>query len=229
MSILNLINQLLKQRQDSINRMLHKESSNIEVLLMFLLSLTMFAAFGFLIGISHSVLQAISSAIKLPLLFYITSLICFPTLYFFLSFLGSKQSTRQLFSFIVLCNTFIAMVLAAFAPVSFFFLITGYSYNLFKFINTIIFSVAGFTGIYLFYREIRKIIRDIAVENDVLKTQKGLLFLRLWAIMFAFIGLQLSFTLSPYFGIPGQKFMFFTSEKASFFSDIFGTISRLQP
>ncbi len=227
MNILNLISQLLKQRQDSIDRMLHKESSSIELMLMFLLSLSMFAGFGFLIGASHSFLQGISSAIKLPLLFYITSLICFPTLYFFLSFLGIKQNARQLFSFIVLCNTFIAMVLAAFAPVSFFFLITGYSYNLFKFINTLIFSVAGFTGIYLFYREIKKIIKDVAIENNGLKTQKGLLFLRLWAIMFAFIGLQLSFTLSPYFGIPGQEFIFFTNEKANFFSDIIHTANRL--
>jgi hypothetical protein len=227
MNILNLITQLLKQRQDSIDRMLHRESSNLEVMLMFLLSISMFAGYGFLIGISHSFPQALSSAIKLPLLFYITSLICLPTLYFFMSFLGARQTIRQLFSFIILCNTFISLVLAAFAPVSFFFLITGYSYNLFKFINTIIFSVAGFTGIYLFYRETRKIIAGIAIEYNALKTQKGLLFLRLWAIMFAFIGLQLSFTLSPYFGVPGKEFMWFTSEKANFFSDIIDTMYHL--
>jgi hypothetical protein len=227
MNIFNLITQLLKQRQDTINRMLYKESSNTEVLLMFLLGLLMFAIFGLLIGSSHSLLQGISSAIKLPLLFYVTSLICFPTLYFFLSFLGTQQTTRQLFSFMILCNTFIAMVLAAFAPVSFFFLITGYSYNLFKFINTIIFSVAGLTGIYLFYREIRKIIKSTSVQPEDGKSFKGLLFLRLWAIMFAFIGLQLSFTLSPYFGVPGKEFIFFTNENANFFSDFFDTAKRL--
>ncbi len=227
MNILHLITQLLKQRQDSIDRMLHKESSNIEVMLMFLLSFVLYAAFGLLIGLSHSPLQGISSAIKLPLLFYITSLICFPTLYFFLSFLGIKQTSRQLFSFIILCNTFISLVLAAFAPVSFFFLITGYSYNLFKFINILILSIAGFTGIYLFYREIKRIILDIPAEAEGSKIQKGMIFLRLWAILFAIIGLQLSFTLSPYFGIPGQDFIFFTKENANFFSDVNQTIQRL--
>lgn len=227
MQVVNFISHLLKNREEVIERMLNRESSRIELTMMFLLSFVLYAAFGLLIGASHSIMQAFSSAVKLPLLFYITTLICFPTLYFFLSFLGIRQSSRQLFSFIILCNTFIAMVLAAFAPVSFFFLITGSGYNLYKFINTAVFSVAGLTGIYLFYREIKALIGGLATEESRLKSQKGLLFLRLWAIMFAFIGLQLSFTLSPYFGIPGQDFIFFTNEKSSFFSDIIDTISKL--
>jgi uncharacterized membrane protein len=227
MQIIAFISHLLKQRQEVIQRMLNRESSRIELMMMFLLSIVLYAAFGVLIGASHSLMQAISSAVKLPLLFFVTTLICFPTLYFFLSFLGVKQSSGQLFSFIILCNTFISLVLAAFAPVSFFFLITGASYHLFKVINTLIFSVAGLTGIYIFYREIKILISELATEQKPLKTRKGFIFLRLWAVMFAFIGLQLSFTLSPYFGIPGQEFIFFTNEKTNFFSDILDTITHI--
>jgi len=222
--MIQLISQLLKNRQETIDRILNRGSSHFETLMLLGLSLALYAVFGFLIGASQSILQAFSSAIKLPVLFFLTSSICFPTLYFFLSFLGARQDIRQLFSFIVLCNAFIAMVLAAFAPVSFFFLITSYDYNVYKFVNTLIFSVAGATGIYLFYREMKKIIRNIDPEDFSAKRFKGLVFLRLWAIMFAFIGLQLSFTLSPFFGLPHADFMFFTHEDTNFFSDIINTI-----
>lgn len=225
--MIKLISQLLKNRQDTIDRILHRGSSSLETLLLLGLSLVLYAVFGFLIGASQSILQAFSSAMKLPILFFLTSSICFPTLYFFLSFLGARQDIKQLFSFIVLCNAFIALVLAAFAPVSFFFLITAYDYNVYKLINTLIFSVAGSTGIYLFYREMKKIMYDISAGPGRNKILKGLAFLRLWAIMFAFIGLQLSFTLSPFFGLPYAEFMFFTHEDTNFFANIINSIHSI--
>ncbi len=228
MNLINLVNPLLKNKDETIARILNKEGSTKEILSMLLASTLMYAVFGLIIGASHSVLQSLSSALKLPLLFYFTSLICFPTLFFFLSFLGAKQNFRQLLGFIILCNTYISLVLAAFAPVAFFFLIAGYSYALFKFINILIFIVAGFTGIYLFYKEIKKIIYDVDKENeDHHKVGKGLLFLRGWAILFAFIGLQLSFTLSPFFGIRGTQFIFLTPENSNFFSNLLETIAAL--
>lgn len=228
MNAISLISPLLRDRENNVSRILNLESSIKEISVMLLISILMFSGYGFIIGASQCPLQALSSALKLPLLFYFTSLICFPTLYFFLSFLGAKQHFKQLLTFVILCNTYISLVLAAFAPVAFFFLIAGYSYALFKFINILIFTVAGFTGIYLFYREIKKIIFSIDKENAGSdKSKKGLIFLRAWAIMFAFIGLQLSFTLSPFFGFHGTHFIFITPENSNFFSDLLETIASL--
>lgn len=226
MNNINLISELLKNRKKSIDNILNGNSEKPAVLRMFLLSIILFAVYGLIIGSSQSILQALSSGIKLPLMFYLTTFICFPTLYFFLSFLGIKQSFSQLLNFMILCNTFISLVLAAFAPVSFFFLITDYSYAIYKFINCIIFTIAGFTGTYLFYRELRSLISGIEPEGHD-KRFKGILFLRLWAILFCIIGVQLSFTLSPFFGLPGEKFIFFTNENSNFFSDIINTILHL--
>ncbi len=226
MNNLNLISELLKNRKQSIDNILNGNSENSVIVRMFLLSVSLFAVYGVIIGSSQSILQALSSGVKLPLMFYLTTFICFPTLYFFLSFLGIKQSFRQLLNFMILCNTFISLVLAAFAPVSFFFLITDYSYQIYKFINCIIFTIAGFTGTYLFYRELRKLISGLEAEAYD-KRFKGILFLRLWAVLFCIIGVQLSFTLSPFFGLPGEKFILFTNENSNFFSDILNTMLHL--
>ena len=215
---------LLRDRKSAIRQVLETQQKTSYILLMLGLSLTCFALYGMVIGSSQSLLQGLSASLKLPLLFYSCSFICFPSLYFFSSFLGMKQNSRQLIHFIVLCNTYISLVLMALAPVSFFFLIAAYHYALFKFINILIFSVAGLTGILLFYQEFNRMMFD---PQDQLKSKKSLLFIKLWAILFAFIGLQLSFTMSPFFGIPEAPFILFTPEKSNFFMNLAETIGLI--
>ena len=50
---------------------------------MLISSLIFLALYGAIVGSTHSVWQALSSAIKLPVLFLATLFICSPTLYFF--------------------------------------------------------------------------------------------------------------------------------------------------
>lgn len=141
----------------------------------------------------------------------------------------------------LLSLTYISLVLAAFAPVTFFFLITTEGYEFYKFLNIIIFSIAGFIGIRLFYSNIKIIIIDsfssapIGENNSEVITQtsftdksrKAKIFIALWAILFAIIGTQLSYTLSPFFGKPGIEFILINPNKGTFFMDVLDTIINL--
>jgi hypothetical protein len=222
--MLQLIQPLLKNRKNTIYLVLETENKTSEIIKLFSISLVFFGVYGFIIGSSQSILQGFASSIKLPILFYASSFICFPTLYFFSSFLGIKQNFKQLIHFIILCNTYISLVLVAFAPVSFFFLIAAYHYALFKIINILIFSAAGLTGILLFYNEFNKMMLD---SEDETKSKRSLIFIKTWSLMFAFIGLQLSFTISPFFGLQETPFILFTSEKSNFFMNFATTIAEL--
>ena len=62
---------------------------------MVLSSLFYLALFGVVLGMSHSWMQALMSAIKLPMLFLVTLLICLPTLYFFNLLYGSQLTFQQ--------------------------------------------------------------------------------------------------------------------------------------
>ncbi len=62
---------------------------------MLISSLTFFALYGAVMGSTHSLWQALSSALKLPILFLATLFICAPTLYFFNVLFGSNQSLLQ--------------------------------------------------------------------------------------------------------------------------------------
>jgi hypothetical protein len=219
----NILIDLLHNKGIFINKTLNNRLSVNEFKTLFLTSIIFFAVYGLLIGINHSFLQAITSSVKVPVLFIFSILISFPTLYFFLAILGLKQNFYQLASFVLVCLTIISGVLIVFAPISLFFLITTTNYYFFKILNVGIFAIAGFVGIYTFYKNI-----DIVIKrtSEIANIKRLRMFLKLWLLMFGFIGAQLSYTLSPFFGDPSKEFIFFTTIQNNFFSDLLDSIFK---
>jgi hypothetical protein len=76
------------------------------------------------LGSTHSLWQALSSAVKLPLLFLATLIVCAPTLYFFNLIFGSNQRLSQNIAIMLTAITVTAVVLLSFAPIVLFFLLT---------------------------------------------------------------------------------------------------------
>jgi len=220
----NILIELLHNKGVIMDKTLNNRLSINDFKVLFYSMLIFFAVYGAIIGMSHSLPQSLASTIKVPILFLLTTAISFPALYFFLAILGLKQTFYQLASFTVVCLTIISGVLIVFAPISFFFLVTTTNYVFFKLLNIAIFAVAGFVGIYIFYKNI-----NIEIEKSMDRENKSKLrlFLRLWFIMFGFIGAQLSYTLSPFFGDPTKSFIFFTELQRNFFTDILASFSGI--
>ncbi len=105
------------------------------------------AIFGAVLGASSGWLQAISSAVKLPLLFLITLAICLPTLYLFNLVFGARLSVRQALALVSVSITVIAMLSVAFAPITLFFLVTAPQYSFFKLLNVAILTLTGIVGL----------------------------------------------------------------------------------
>ena len=62
---------------------------------MLISSIAFLMLYGAVLGSTHSLRQTLSAAVKLPVLFLMTLVICLPTLYFFNVLFGSKQSLSQ--------------------------------------------------------------------------------------------------------------------------------------
>lgn len=105
------------------------------------------AAYGAVLGASHSLVQALSSAVKLPLLFLVTLAICLPTLYLFNLIFGARLGMLQAIALIMVCITVIAVMVLAFAPISLFFLITADNYEFFKLLNVAILVLSAIVGL----------------------------------------------------------------------------------
>lgn len=105
------------------------------------------AVYGAVLGSFHSALMALTSAVKLPLLFLVTLAICLPTLYLFNLVFGARLSIRQSLALVMVALTVTAMLALAFAPISLFFLITAPDYGFFKLLNVAILALSALVGL----------------------------------------------------------------------------------
>ena len=100
-----------------------------KMIAMLISSIAFLALYGLVMGSTHSLWQSLSSALKLPILFLVTLLICSPTLYFFNVLFGSNQSLTQNFALMLSAITVTAVLLLSFAPIVVFFLLTTSAYQ----------------------------------------------------------------------------------------------------
>ena len=110
-------------------------------------SVVSLAIFGLVLGASNGFSQALSSMVKLPLLFLATLAICLPTLYLFNLVFGARLSMMQAVTLIMVAITVISVLTLAFAPISLFFLITAQNYEFFKLLNVCILGLTAVVGL----------------------------------------------------------------------------------
>jgi hypothetical protein len=189
---------------------------------MLISSLAFFALYGAVMGSNHSVWQALSSAVKLPVMFLATVFICAPTLYIFNVLFGSNQSLGQNIALILTAVTVTAVILLSFAPITLFFLLTTSQYQFFKLLNVGIFAVAGLTGV-RFLSQGMRVVAEVDGEG-----QRNLrLVLRLWMFLYAFVGSQLAWTIRPFMGAPSLPFELFRQLGGNFYTNIIASIGEI--
>ncbi len=142
-----IVERILRDRESIWRQVVEERGLGRLIGSMFLTSVLCLAAYGAVLGASNSLLQAGSSAIKLPLLFLATLVICMPTLYLFNLIFGARLSMAQAIALIMSCITVIAVLVLAFAPISLFFLITADNYEFFKLLNVAILVLAAIVGL----------------------------------------------------------------------------------
>lgn len=196
------------------------------------------ALYGAVLGASSDWRQALLSAVKLPMLFFVTLAICLPTLYLFNLVFGAKLSWRQAMALICVGITVIAMLSLAFAPISLFFLITAPHYSFFKLLNVAILALTGLVGLRFLVNGMRAMNAPTPAKRSAppvetagpapeLPRSANMGLLYVWIVVFGFVGTQLAWTLRPFVGSPGEKFEYFRAIEGNFYVDIVKTIVNL--
>ncbi len=130
-----------------------------------------FAIYGCIIGAFSSLPQAMSSAVKLPLLFMLTLIVSFPTLYIINLLQGSRNTIGQYFALILGSTAVTSVLLLGFAPITILFMITSDHYQFFKILNVLLFTFAGFAGMKFFYRGVQSI--EESPQSELLSEGKA--------------------------------------------------------
>jgi len=189
---------------------------------MLISSIMFLALYGAVLGSTHSLWQALSSAAKLPILFLATLVVCSPTLYFFNVLFGSNQSLTQNFALILTAITVTSVLLLSFTPVMLFFLLTTSGYQFFKLLNVGICAIAGWMGV-LFLSQGMRIVSAAGRERAGARRN----IVRLWIMLYAFVGSQMAWTLRPFIGAPSMKFELFRQLGGNFYTNILVSLGEM--
>src|SRR3989475_5059895 len=178
--------------------------------------------FGLVAGAYSGPAQAVSGAIKLPFLFFATFAICFPAFYVVQVLVGSRLRLMQVMILVLSTLALTSVLLAAFVPVTAFFLVTGADYYFQHLLNIVIAGVAGLFGMYALHDGL-----SVVCEKRGVYPRKALTIMRAWALLFAFVGIQLAWTLRPFLGDRNQPFQVFGRYQGNFYAAIIYAMNKL--
>jgi hypothetical protein len=163
------------------------------------------AIYGATMGCYHSGFQAAASAVKTPLLFLLTLLVCLPALHFVGLLFGSRVRFSQTAVVLLggVCQT--SILVGAFAPISLFFLLSRSGYPFLLIMHVLIFAFCGAAGLASVYRNFTYLRGEVAAENGT-GFSDGLL--RIWMLLYMFVGTQMAYNLAPFINREGPVTVF---------------------
>lgn len=222
MKYFSVVMYLLRERKQFLEEIREGVKLKSKIFGLLISSTVFFAIYGAILGASSTWMQCLVSAIKLPALYLLTLIVCFPTLYFFNVMFGSKRTFEQYLALLMTAMAMISILLFGFAPVSLFFLISSTDYTFFLLLNIAIMAITGFLGISFFYQGMQSLSEEDAEGKEI-----RLNILRFWLGLYAFVGTQLGWTLRPFFGSPGKAFELFRNRDSNFYLSVWDSIRHI--
>jgi len=161
--------------------------------------------YGGLMGSFHfvsaeRVWQVAFAGIKMPLLLFATSVLCLPAFFVLNSVLGLRDDLRESLLAILAGQAALSIVLAALGPLTRFWYFSGSTYRAALLFNAGAFALATFAGHIVMSRYYRQLIR---------RHRHHRIGLYAWVSMYAFVGIQMGWTLRPFIGSPNMPVAFF--------------------
>ncbi len=180
-------------------------------------------AYGFTVGITKSPLQAISSAIKMPVLFLSTMAFTLPALYFFsLALLATPLRMIQVLTVVLAGIAVAAFLLLGLAPITLFFAMTSSNYPFFQLLAVVFVGLSALIGVYFLWRGMTLV--ETVQEGAFRSTGKRIL--ALWMLLFGFVGTQMTWRLSPFIGRPEDQFYLIKPSRDNFYVDVINAVQQ---
>jgi len=180
------------------------------------------ALYGVAAGAYAGAAQAVSAAIKLPLLFLGTLAICFPGFFVIQVLVGSRLKLSQVLALVLGALALAAILLAAVVPITVFFLFTGANYYFLTLLHVVIVLGAGLAGMAALHDGLA-----FACEKRGVYPKKAMTIMKVWAVLFAFVGIQMAWNLQPFVGDRGQPFQLFRHNEGNFYTAVVYSLKKL--
>ncbi len=197
-----IVPRLLRERERMFADIRDNKAGFGRVFQMAVVSLICFVVYGALMGLYSPrffPLQSLYGGIKLPLVFLGTLIVCLLPFYIINIFIGLRLRFRQIVNLFMtgVCST--SIVALCLAPIAAFIMLTvkGASrYHLIFLVNVVLLAVSGFAGLAYIGRAIKFLARHYESRTGV-PLRAGAV-LKLWMLIYIFVGIQLAWELRPY-------------------------------
>ncbi len=167
--------------------------------------LGLFVAFGLLYGAVMGCyeggqdvrpLQALYSAIKVPLLLAATFVISLPSFFVLNTLAGLRRDMSEVLRALLMTQAAIAIMLASLAPFTVLWYFSTTNYELAKLFNLAMFAIASLGGQFLLRRQYARLIRRNAAHRWIMWV---------WLVIYGFVGIQMAWVGRPFIGAPGME------------------------
>jgi hypothetical protein len=200
----------------------NKEQSNKLIIHQILIICAFTFLYGIVMGSYHSFLQSIVAGLKVTVLFLSTLIICFPSFFVIQQVLGSKMTLRQMIIIVLSGFVLTSAIALSFAPIIILFQITGGNYHFLQLLHVAIFIFSGIFGMRLMVDALK-----FACEKKNTYPQIGVMVFRIWIIILAFVGIQLSWNLRPFLCEKNEEFKLFRKYEGNFYTAIIYSVQQL--
>jgi hypothetical protein len=145
-------------------------------------------------------LQVVYAAVKVPLLLLLTFMISLPSFFVLNTLMGLRRDFAQAVGALITTQAGLTIILAAMAPFTALWYASYADYNSAILFNGVMFAVASISAQVL----LRRLYRPL-IERD----RRHRMLLRLWLIIYVFVGIQMGWVLRPFIGSPLMETRFF--------------------
>lgn len=201
--------------------------------------------------------QLVATTVKVPMLFFLTLIVTFPSLYVFNALVGSRLTLHSVLRLLVAALAVMLAVLASFGTIIAFFSVSTTSYPFMVILNVIVFAVSGFLGLGFLFQTLNRLTISQEPPMPVIPAEpeasgpSGEPFpppplpsaldrvshqppaphvrsvFRIWVVVFGLVGAQMGWVLRPFVGRPDIPFQWFRSRGSNFFQAVFDTLRNL--
>lgn len=193
-------------------------------------------------------LQLLATAIKVPLLFLLTLMVCFPSLYVMSALAGSRLMFKATLRLLLAAVAINLALLTSFGPVVGFFTLSTQSYPFMVVLNVMFFGIAGVVGLLFLRKALNHVFSDPPVQPAGMpstpaddappqpppnpmghhrKSDPGLILFRAWLVVYGVVGCQMGWVLRPFVGSPSLEFELFRTRESNFFQGLLNAIQQL--
>ncbi len=178
--------------------------------------------YGVIMGCYSGPAQAITAGVKVPVLFLLSLVICFPAFFVIQFILGSKMKLSHMFIIILSGYVLTGAIMVSFSPIIILFILTGGNYYFLQLLHIAVFALAGIFGM--------KTILDAlkySCEQKNVYPRTGVEVFRFWVVILAFVGIQLAWNMQPFLAEKTEGYSLFKKYKGNFYTAVIYSIQQL--